>query len=155
MFEYTKLKNDDRRGWVSLRAGCRLRYAFIEWSNDAEEWVLVELSWLTNINADFTMKSCKRVTANELANLSDFIKTLPPPNSKGGMRKMSNDQHEGAENALPPLACSGSDLPPDTPRTDAHGNLLKEGCPGLCFGECSPENCWVYACGPKSSPPGA
>ena len=73
--------------------------------------------------------------------------------SQGGMRKMSNDQHEGAENALPPVSGSGSDSPLDTPRTDAHGNLLKEGCPGLCFGECSPENCWVYACGPKSSPP--
>ena len=43
----------------------------------------------------------------------------------------------------------------EAPRTDCHGNLLQEGFPGLCFGECTPDNCWVYACGPKKLLQGA
>ena len=78
-FYFEPLKNDPKRGWIRLNEGAKLKYAFVEWIGFTKQWTLREMSWLTQINADHTMKSNKAVTPNELIELGNFIKEIPKP----------------------------------------------------------------------------
>lgn len=84
--EFKQLANDKKRGWVHLQDGLKMKFAFLEWKDSCPEinhlkgeWVLRELSWLTQINADSTMKTETAVTHDELRQLSEFMRFLPSP----------------------------------------------------------------------------
>lgn len=75
---FEELPNDCTRGYIRLKKGGQLYYAFVEWIEHS--WYVREMTWLTQMNSKWIMKTNKSIASDELISLGNFIKTIPAPN---------------------------------------------------------------------------